>query len=780
MKIILKNTKIIVLLLFFLSSITGNAQVTCSGGTTNIPRSGSVVINGVTVTSTYTGDVQNYTYGAWSSCSGSVTTSNNSLIVGTGDLWNPTAYSPWSVKLNFNKPVNDLVVVLTATGTGGFSSYNENFVFNSNGGTVKITAGTNCYSTISGNTIYSGAGAPLDTSGTSGGGGGLFKISAPTAYTSLTINGNGGLAGSLMAICGVSIKPSCTAGTLAPSVKNISYSCPTSYINLNTAHTGTTPSGASLVWFTNSTHIGTALSGTQVTQAGAGTYYAFYYDSTNGCYSPVSNSVIITNPTLTAPPVKNLSYSCPATYVDLNTAHTGTAPSGTSLVWFKNSTHAGTALSGTQVTQAGAGKYYAFYYSSTGNCYSSSSNIVTVTNTVIAAPPVQNLSYSCPNSSINLNTAHTGTAPSGTSVVWFTNNAHTGTALSGTQVTQAGAGTYYAFYYSSTGNCYSSASNAVIVANPTLTAPTVKNLSYSCPVTYADLNTAHTGTAPSGTSVVWFTNSAHTGTALSGTQVTQAGAGTYYAFYYSSISGCYSNASSPVIVTINSCEPTCPVENSKPSVQNLTNSCPLMTVDLSNAHTGTTPGASSIRWFTNNNHSGTPLSGTQITQAGTGTYYAFYYENGCYSLASNPVTVAINTCGPAGSPDLTIGIRANPATINMGGTSNITYTFSNIGTGGTDETTITYFIYKPQAGTLTIGNLNQTGWTITENATGYFITSNKIVQPGLVNALIMNTIYTHNGSNENAVYNVDAMVINGSGGETNFSNNRTTTLLKIN
>ncbi|SDF30091.1 hypothetical protein [Epilithonimonas hungarica] len=380
MKLILKNTKIIVLMLFLLSSINGNAQVTCSGGTTNIPRSGSVVVNGVTVTTTYTGDIQNYSYGAWSSCSGAVTTSNNSLLVGAGDLWNPTAYSPWSVTLNFNKPVNDLVVVLTATGTGGYPSYNENFIFNSNGGTVNITAGTNCYSTISGNTIYSGAGAPLDTSGTSGGGGGLFKISAPNAYTSLTISGNGGLAGSLMAICGVSIKPACSAGTTAPTVKNLSYSCPATYINLNTAHTGTVPSGASLVWFTNSAHSGTALSGTQVTQAVAGTYYAFYYDSTNGCYSPASNSVVVTNPTITAPSVQNLSYSCPANYVNLNTAHTGTIPSGTSLVWFTNSTHTGTALTGTQITQAGAGTYYAFYYSSTGNCYSSASSPVVVTN----------------------------------------------------------------------------------------------------------------------------------------------------------------------------------------------------------------------------------------------------------------------------------------------------------------------------------------------------------------------------------------------------------------
>ena len=294
MKNILKTIQTIVLFLFILFGKNLGAQVTCSGGTTNIPRSGTVTVNGVTINTTYTGDVQSYPYGAWSSCSGAVTTSNNSLAVGTGSYYYPENPSPWSFTLNFNKPVNDLVIVLTATGTSGSSS-NENFIFNSNGGTVSITAGTNCYSTISGNQIISGSGAPLDTSGTSGGGGGLFKITASSAYTQLTINGNGGLFGSLMAICGLSIKPACIAGTIAPQVSSLNYSCPATSVNLATAHTETIPSGATLVWYTNNTHTGTALTASEIANAGAGTYYAFYYDSTNNCYSPVSSPVVITN-----------------------------------------------------------------------------------------------------------------------------------------------------------------------------------------------------------------------------------------------------------------------------------------------------------------------------------------------------------------------------------------------------------------------------------------------------------------------------------------------------
>ena len=278
------------------------AQVTCSGGTTNIPRSGSVTVNGIVISTSYTGDVLNYSSGSWSSCNGAVTTSNNSLDVGTGNFSSPTTPSPWSITLNFDKPVNDLIVVLTATGSGGSPSSNENFIFNTNGGSVSITAGINCYSTINNNTIYSGGGAPIDNSGTSGGGGGLFKITSPKAYTQLTINGNGGLNGTLMALCGPSIKPACNAGAVSPAVTSaLSYTCPATSINLNTAHTGTVPSGSSLVWYKNNSHTGTPLTASEASNATTGTYYAFYLDSANSCFSPASSAVTVT-------------YSCPNSF----------------------------------------------------------------------------------------------------------------------------------------------------------------------------------------------------------------------------------------------------------------------------------------------------------------------------------------------------------------------------------------------------------------------------------------------------------------------------------
>jgi len=72
------------------------------------------------------------------------------------------------------------------------------------------------------------------------------------------------------------------------------------------------------------------------------------------------------------------------------------------------------------------------------------------------------------------------------------------------------------------------------------------NLSIVCPATSANLTILVNGTPPVNTTLVWFTNPSHTGVAY--TTPTAATAGTYYAFYYSLASDCYSPASLPVVI----------------------------------------------------------------------------------------------------------------------------------------------------------------------------------------------------------------------------------------
>lgn len=165
--------------------------LTCNN-TANIPISGVVTINNIQVASSYTGDVAPYVNGYTSSCNG-ITMNPGSMLVGQLDAW--------SLTLTFSIPVNDLIIVLGGAGSGQ-SNGNENFIFNSNGGPVSIFSNNSCYSTIIGNELLSGLNATP-----AGGGGGYFRIHAPNAYTTLTIHGAGGRAGSILAICKDSIIP---------------------------------------------------------------------------------------------------------------------------------------------------------------------------------------------------------------------------------------------------------------------------------------------------------------------------------------------------------------------------------------------------------------------------------------------------------------------------------------------------------------------------------------------------------------------------------------------
>jgi hypothetical protein len=87
----------------------------------------------------------------------------------------------------------------------------------------------------------------------------------------------------------------CNAGSSAPVVNNplLTYAAPATGANLSNAFSTppTPPAGASLVWFDNIDHLGTALTSSQVANAPEATYYAFYYDATYDCYSPASSPV---------------------------------------------------------------------------------------------------------------------------------------------------------------------------------------------------------------------------------------------------------------------------------------------------------------------------------------------------------------------------------------------------------------------------------------------------------------------------------------------------------
>lgn len=165
---------------------------------------------------------------------------------------------------------------------------------------------------------------------------------------------------------------------------------------------------------------------------------------------------------------------CPSTSVsqaELNALVISSTSSGATLVWYTDNTH--TTVATFPITANGV--YYAFY-DFTGGCYTAPSAAVTVS---INSCTVSNI---CPATSVNLNTAFSGTAPAGSTLSW-----HTGTpATAANMLTQPQAGnittsgTYYAAYYDAVAGCYSS------------TTPITVNI-IACGGCYNDPNTATAG-----------------------------------------------------------------------------------------------------------------------------------------------------------------------------------------------------------------------------------------------------------------------------------------------
>ena len=157
----------------------------CQG---NLPMpSGSTTINGVTIIASGTGNINLYP-NPYASCN--TTTPGNTPWLGQSAAFTYT--------LTFSQPVNNIKLPITGLGS---TATGEIFTFNTNGGIPTITSPNNCLSTISGNTIIGNS--PF----VGNGGGGLFTISAPSSFTTLTITGPGGLYGAIVGIDCTSIQP---------------------------------------------------------------------------------------------------------------------------------------------------------------------------------------------------------------------------------------------------------------------------------------------------------------------------------------------------------------------------------------------------------------------------------------------------------------------------------------------------------------------------------------------------------------------------------------------
>ena len=180
---------ILYLLIYFqLHNIELNAQ--CDNSV--VPPT---TINNIYITHSYSGSVSFYSTSFSSNCAnGVITTPPNSVWLGRNGTFTYT--------LNFSTNVNNLIIAISATG----NPENENFVFTTNSGNPSITSSNNCLTMIVGNEIISGNPTnPGATGSSGGGGGGIFTITNNTPFNTLTITGNGGQNGSLLALCSSSV-----------------------------------------------------------------------------------------------------------------------------------------------------------------------------------------------------------------------------------------------------------------------------------------------------------------------------------------------------------------------------------------------------------------------------------------------------------------------------------------------------------------------------------------------------------------------------------------------
>jgi hypothetical protein len=147
-------------------------------------------------------------------------------------------------------------------------------------------------------------------------------------------------------------------------------------VNLNTYIHNSPPVNTTLQWH-NNTPPGPAnlISGTSVTAAGPGTYYAVFYDPANNCYGTENKLVITAN-------------TCPTRTVNL-TDHQGTnlPPFNSQLEWHKGfPVDATNLVRSPEQTAASAGIYYAVYHDTQNNCYGNIAPLIVLVDSCTPLP----------------------------------------------------------------------------------------------------------------------------------------------------------------------------------------------------------------------------------------------------------------------------------------------------------------------------------------------------------------------------------------------------------
>lgn len=156
--------------------------------TKNLPQVGnSITINGVTMTASGTGKIEQGLFGGFLGwCLEGPLVQPGNLYVGNAPT--PFADAPFSYTLNFNSPVNNVTIRIHNYNYQDPLNY-ESFTITTNLGEPYIYSCEYCCAEIIGNTINAKSCPEESPQGNMGSG--IFTISSANPYTSLTISGPG-------------------------------------------------------------------------------------------------------------------------------------------------------------------------------------------------------------------------------------------------------------------------------------------------------------------------------------------------------------------------------------------------------------------------------------------------------------------------------------------------------------------------------------------------------------------------------------------------------------
>jgi gliding motility-associated-like protein len=396
--------------------------------------------------------------------------------------------------------------------------------------------------------------------------------------------------------------------------------------NLTTCFTGsaqsasaTAPAGATIAWYT--TEFGSVTT-TAPTATNPGTYtaWAASVGTSTGCESARVLVTLVINP-LPAAPTANNNTVC---FTGTPHSASATAPAGTTLVWY--TTQTGSVIT-TAPTATAEGTYSAWAASvdNITGCESSRVQVTLIINSLPAAPTANDVTVcfdGAPHSA-------SATPPTGSTLIWYTTQ--TGsvitTAPTGTAV---GSYTAWAASVSGTTGCESTRVLVTLTISNTPNPPTAIDVT-EC---FDGTSFSATATAPTGSSVVYYTTETGSTTTTAPT-ATNPGTYTAWAASVDDVSAC---ESSRVLVTL-LIHPLpegtisyggtnfCPTGSITPT---LTNNVPIIFTGFA-----VTPDDGSLDI---NVDSGV----INLANSDPGTYiieYRFVDENGCFNTANTTITI---------------------------------------------------------------------------------------------------------------------------------------------